>query len=251
MSWCDKLAATPGIGVKLDRMFTPVSALLEPLTPLISRWVDAKTDKPAFSIDTAPDLFGCSLTTLDGYQYTVSPDTLAVEFKYRMRVKPQSAGPPIAEMLSKPLPYTELLPEITARVLELLRLTTTGKPRKLFRIGVITTTLVSMDEAPPGIMRFLKHVSKPWGKSPEFFNIEVTSKLEKRKGTADFDRCIHVLQRQEGSENDLLTIRLDWQRYFGTDRNLSMTSLPELLESAKQDALAYFEDVAQGERFDD
>lgn len=251
MSWCDKLAATPGIGVKLDKSFAPLAALLEPLTPVISRWVDAKTDKPAFSVDTPPDAFSCSLTTYDGYQYVVGPDQLAVEFKYRMRVKPQSAGPPIAEMLSEPLPYTELLPKITERVLELVRLTTTGKPRKLLRIGVITTTLVSMDEAPPGIIRFLNHVSKPWSGSPEFFNIEVTAKLAKRKGTADFDRCIHVLQRQEGSENDLLTIRLDWQRKFGADKNLSMTSLPELLESAKEDALAYFEDVAQGERFDD
>lgn len=251
MSWCDKLAATPGIGIKLDKSFAPVATLLEPLTPVISRWVDANTDKPAFSIDTGPDLFACSLTTLDGYQYVVGPETLAVEFKYRMRVKPQSAGPPIAEMLSKALPYTELLPEITDRVLEVTRLTTAGKQRKLLRIGVITTTLVSIDEAPPGIIRFLKHVSKPWDDSPEFFNIEVTSKLAKRKGTVDFDRCIHVLQRQEGSENDLLTIRLDWQRYFGADRNLSMTSLPDLLESAKEDALAYFEDVAQGERFDD
>lgn len=251
MSWCDKLAATPGIGVKLDKSFAPVSALLEPLTPVISRWVDAKTDKPAFSIDSAPDLFACSLTTLDGYQYILNPESLAVEFKYRMRVKPQSAGPPIAEMLSKPLPYTELLPEITDRLLELVQLSALSKPRKLLRIGIIATTLVGMDEAPPGILRFLKHVSNPWGTSPEFFNIDVTARLAKRKGTVDFDRCIHSLQKQEGSDNDLLTIRLDWQRYFGAERTLSMTSLPELLSAAKEDALAYFEEVAQGERFDD
>jgi hypothetical protein len=251
VTWCDKLAATPGIGVLLNKSFAPVASLLEPLAPVVSRWVDKDNDRPAFSID-GQDAFGGSLTTFDGYQYVVGPEQFAVEFKHRMRLKPQSAGPPIAEMLSKPLPYTELFPQITERLLEMLRLVITAKQsRKLLRIGIITTTYVALDDAPPGIRRFLKHVTKPWGIEPEFFNIDVTAKLAKGKNTAKFDRCLHLLQRLENSDNDLLLIRLDWQRYFEPDKTFSASSLPDLIEAARRDALAYFEDIGQGERFDD
>jgi hypothetical protein len=247
VSWCDKLASTPGIGIKLDKSFGPIATMLEPLTPIISTWVDK--DKAAFSVDHQ-DLFNCTLTTFDGYQYIMGPEQLSVEFKHRLRLKAQSAGPPSAELLSRPLPYTDLLPQVGKKLLVLTELVTTDRPRKLSRIGVISTTVVSEDEVPPGIARFLKHVAKPWKTSLEYFNMEVTTKLAKVKGTARYDRCIHVISKPDDREN-LVTIRLDWQRYFDEGKALSMTALPELLVTAQKDALAYFEDIGEGERFDD
>jgi hypothetical protein len=235
--------------VKLDKSFAPVAAILDPLTAMISKWVDTERDTPAFTVEQQ-DLFSCVLTTFDGYQYTLGPELLAVEFQHRLRLQPRSAGPPVAEMLSKPQPYTTLLPRIAERLVELVRLVTTGKHRQLQRVGVISTTVVSQDEAPPGISRFLKHVGKPWGTQLEFFNIGITTKLPKVKGTVNFDRCHHGVAKQEHGDG-LTTIRLDWQRYLEAEKNLSMTSLPELLKGAQRDALAYFEDIGQGARFDD
>lgn len=248
MSWCDKLASTPGIGVKLDKSFAPVAALLEPLTPIVSTWVNKENDQATFSIEHQ-DLFGCVLSNNEGYQYNIGPEALVLEYRHRLRFRPRSGGPPTAELLSKPQPYTELLPQITAKLLEVVRLVTAGKPRKLQRIGVISTTVVGEDEVPPGIGRFLKYVRRPWDAEVDSFNIEITPRLPKQKGTSRYDRCIHQISKPEDNEG-LVTIRLDWQRYFDGDRSLSMTTLPELLETAKKDALEYFEDIGEGERFD-
>ena len=247
MTWCDKLASTPGIGVMLDKLYTPLEGLLGPLTPIISQWVDR--DKQAFTVDAAPDPFNCTLTTFDGYQYSVGPEIFAVEFRHRIRFRPQSAGPPSAELLSKPAPYTELLEQITTRFIDLLRLVTEGKVRKLRRIGIISTTAVNENEVPPGILRFIKYVAKPWETSADAYNIELTTKLPKLRTTVVYDRCLHSFTKSEDNEG-LVNIRLDWQRYLD-DRNFSLASLPGLLETAKRDALAYFEELAEGVRFDE
>lgn len=248
MSWCDKLASTPAVGVRLDKVYAPVSALLEPLTSIVSTWIDQERDRAAFTVDHH-DPFSCTLSTFDGYSYILGPEQLTVEFKHRLRFRPQSAGPPTAELLSKPRPYTEMLPEVTKKLLELVELVTAGKARKLLRIGLVSTTLVSEQEVPPGIARFLKHVAKPWGTTPDFFNIELTAKLPQVKGAGHQDRCVHAITEPEHGDG-LVTIRLDWQRSLDGAKGLSMASLPGLISSSQEAALAYFEDIAEGERFD-
>jgi len=223
--------------------------LLEPLTPIVSAWIEKDKDRPAFSVDHQ-DVYNATLTTFDGYQYLIGPEILAVEFRHRLRVRPQSAGPPTAELLSKPAPYSELLVETTNRLLDMVRLTMTGEQRKLLRIGVVSTTLVSEGDVPPGIVRFLKRVAKPWNTSLDAFSVDVTTKLPKVKSTARYDRCIHQFTKPEDNEG-LVTIKLDWQRLFDEEKRLSITVLPALLASAKNDALDYFEDIGEGGRFDE
>lgn len=250
MSWCDKLASTPALGVRLDKRFAPIGKLLEPLTPIVSTWIDKENDRPGFTIDPPQDLFSGNLTTLDGFHYIFGYETFAVEFQHRMRFRTQSAGPPTAELLSKPAPYTDVLEDVTKRLLDMLSLVTAGMTRKLLRIGVVSTTVVSEDEMPPGVRRFIRYVAKPWDASLDHFNIDVTSMLPKVKHTAHFDRCTHLITKPENGE-PLVTIRLDWQRFLPEDRTLSSKSLPELVEHAKADALAYFEDIGEGARFDE
>jgi hypothetical protein len=248
VSWCDKLASSPAIGVRLDKVYAPVSSLLDPLTPVVSTWVDKERDQAAFTVDHQ-DQFACTLQTLDGFSYLLGPEQLTVDFKHRLRFRAQSAGPPTAELMSKPRPYSEVLEEVTKKLLQMVELVTASKVRKLLRIGVVSTTLVSEDEIPPGILRFLKHVTKPWTSSADSYNFELTTKLPKGKGDSHQDRCIHALTKAENGEG-LVTIRLDYQRVFEAGKGLSMSSLPGLISDSKKAALSYFEDVAQGERFD-
>jgi hypothetical protein len=252
VSWCDKLASTPGLGVRLDKLYAPISTLLEPLTPVVSTWIDRVNDRPAFTIDQPQDLFSGNLTTIDGFRYVFGYETFAVEFQHRMRFRAQSAGPPTAELMSKPAPYSDLLNNVTERLLEMMRLVTNAATvkRKLLRIGVTSTTVVTEDEMPPGIKRFVKHVAKPWDTSLDSFHVDVTAKLPNGKNTTRFDRCTHVVTKPEDSEG-LTTIRLDWQRFLTEDRTLSMGTLSDLIEQAKTDALVYFEDIGEGARFDE
>jgi hypothetical protein len=247
ISWCDKLASTPGIGITLDWMFTPSVSFLEAIKPITCNWVDK--NKQTFTIDHQ-DAFVLSLTSMDGFNYQFSSSQIYCEFRHRARFRQQSAGPPTAEMLSKPLPFTQLLPEISKRVADATRYVIASSARKLQKVGVVATTIVTAEQAPPGIGRFIGYVGRPWRTSPDAFTIDVTSKLPKRKKDDFQDRCQHTISKAENNE-DLINIRLDYQRDFDIPRDLSIALLDGILQKVRADALSYFEDIGQGDRFDE
>ena len=246
MSWCDKLASTPGAGIMLDRLYGPGSSMLNGVAPLMSQWVDG--DKPAFTVDQQ-DMFGFAVSNFDGYTYLANSEWLTVEFKHHLRLRGQSAGPPVAEMLSKPQPYTALLSEVLRRVNEFSELAVSAG-RKLKRIGILSTTFVDVEEIPPGLRRFLEHTAAPWGTTLDNFNIDITVKLPRTKAMNHRDRCQHQLTKRE-EDGGLMTIRLDYQRLFDAERPLSSLTIENLLKEVRDDALAYFEDMAEGVRFDE
>jgi hypothetical protein len=49
LSWCDKLASTPGAGLKLDYHFVSADALINALSPVLDRMVEG--DKPKFTMN--------------------------------------------------------------------------------------------------------------------------------------------------------------------------------------------------------
>jgi hypothetical protein len=220
--------------------------MLSGFAPLLSTWVDG--EKPAFTVDQQ-DIFGFAITNFDGFTYVANSEWLSVEFRHRMRLRGQSAGPPVAEMLSKPQPYTELLPEVLRRVAEFSTLAVSAN-RKLKRIGVLSTTFVDFEELPPGLRRLLDHVAGPWQNALDFFNIDVTAKLPRTKAMNYQDRCQHQLTKRE-EDGGLMTVRLDYHRIYNTERPLSAIQLETLFKAVREDALAYFEDIAEGERFDE
>src|SRR6267378_4324981 len=110
MSWCDKLASTPSVGLKFDHHFAPSSQILEVLKPILDPLVDG--EKVKFVINKQ-DPFTIELTTEDGFHYGIESSRVWIDFQHRMRVKPSSGGPPIAELLSRPAPFSELLPDVS------------------------------------------------------------------------------------------------------------------------------------------
>jgi len=242
------LASTPGVGITLDDLFAPSSALLAALTPISSKWVEK--EKPAFVIE-GQDPFTVALTTFDGFHYGLNQRQIYVEFRHRVKLEPQSAGPPIAVMVSKPMPFTRLLPEVQERLVEAAGLVVGGTERLLHRVGVVCSTTVLEEEAPPGIVRFLDYIQQPWGVTADAYAIDVTSKLpiKDKKKSGILDRCQHAVSKQEFGDG-LVNIKLDWQRRFDPPLKLSVKLLGDILDEAQEDALDYFEDVGQGDRFD-
>jgi len=203
--------------------------------------------KQGFTIERH-ESFRVQLVTDDGFQYYFDQERMFVEFKHRMRVKAQSGGPPIAELMSRPRPFTELLPEVTGRVIEAAELVNGVKPRALNRIGVVSTTSVSGPEAPPGIRRLITYLGKPWANDLEYFDFNVAGVIAK---TEEFtDRCIHSLARPEDTEQ-LMSIKFDWQRTFAITKFATADMLKKMAAAAGKSALAYFEDIGEGRRFDD
>lgn len=243
-SWLDRLATTPGLGLRLEPRARPSESLLTALGPVLDKQFIG--DRQGFAME-AQDSFSVQFITDDGFFYGVDPHRVWVEFRHRIRAKVQSAAPPTTEVLSKPSPFSQLMPAIAGRVVEATKLLN-EKPggRKLDRIGVIANTVVREDEAPPGFVQFIKHVSQPWSAVDEY-DIRVVGEVahtaERR------DRCVHRIQRLEGGEG-LVSIMLDWQRSYTDGRTLDVGGLPGLLDRAQKDAIEYFEELAGGGRFD-
>ena len=245
MSWCDKLASTPTVGMQFNHHFASSGSILDALTPILDKLVDSK--KAIFSINQQ-DSFGLQLTTEDGFQYLINTTSISVGFVHRLKLKNQSAGYPTVEMISKPQPFTALLPVVSDRLVEVAALIIEPRSRSLQQIGIVTSTMVDEGEAPPGILKFIKYVTKPWKSGLDAYGFQIVSQLGQHPG--GYDRCIHDVAKPEDGD-DLATLKFDWQRKFDTRTPISSSErLTTLLANAQKDALRYFEELAEGNRFD-
>src|SRR5690348_2365954 len=93
-SWCDKLASVPTIGLKLVPHFASTDSLIDAVSPILDR--NMKGDQPTFQV-TQQSTFEAQFQTDDGFHYFIDPAKCVISFRHRMRTRPQSAGPPIAE----------------------------------------------------------------------------------------------------------------------------------------------------------
>src|ERR1700723_2078018 len=107
MSWCDKLASVPTVGLTLDFHFAPGESLLASLSPVLDKLVEK--NKAAFDIEKL-EAFAISVNTHDGFKYGIEPSKISIAFNHRMRPKVVSGGPPVMELLTQPRPFSQLLP---------------------------------------------------------------------------------------------------------------------------------------------
>ncbi len=96
--------------------------------------------------------------------------------------------------------------------------------------------------------RFVHYIGRPWCGLVEQYTFHITADLGKTD--AWFDRCAHVVSKPEDPDQ-LLTLRFDWHRTFITGREATHESMQEALKRAEVDSMAYFEDLAEGSRFDE
>lgn len=245
MSWCDKLASTPTVGFAFDAHTAPSATLLAALAPVFDKWVDG--DKLEFTVDGL-EPYAATITSNSGFRYSVNHSQLSVEFIHRLKMRPTSAGPPVAELTSTPMPFTTLLPDVSTRLIEATMLLPEVKTRKLLRVGVVSSTGVDEDLMPPGILRFINYIGRPWQGSVGSYNIQISTELGKSSGRTD--KCVHFLVKTDNPDQ-LPLIKFDWQRWFDPGRAIHPDSLTEILRDAIASAMAYLEDLAEGSRFDE
>jgi hypothetical protein len=244
-TWCDKLAATPAFGFKLDTHFASGASILSALSPILDPLIDDEVQK--FTLDqNAP--FEISFTTEDGFKYGANHNRVHVTFVYRMKTRIVSGSPPVMEMLSRPAPYSELLPIVTNKAIEATLHVPSPKARKVRRVGVVAAVAVDAEDLPPGIASFLKYMGRPWGDMVDGFQIQITSQLAQDRELSD--RCVHTLTRSE-IPGEPTFVTFDWQRTFTEGQLLTKQSLTALSEKAKVAALEYFEELAEGNIFDE
>ncbi len=248
MSWCDKLASTPAAGFKMDWHFASTSAITQAMTPILDQLIE--DNKPKFSLN-AVDQFNASIAGEDGFTYGIDPAGVNVTFQHRMKAKQVSGGPPVMEMISRPMPFTQLLPDVFDRLINAtLLVPNPNKSRRINRVGIVSTTVVAEDELPPGIAMFVDYMSRPWATKAKSFHFQITTEVGKDMQATWTDYCTHVAAKQEGAD-DLVVLSFDWHRTFETGKAINEDSLKDILRKAKLSALDYFESLGEGSQFDE
>ncbi len=245
-SWCDKLASTPGVGFLLNTHFVPFDTLLNAFSSVLDR--ASETEAKDTTVDQPATFFATGFTTHDGFKYAMDQSKVSVTFNHRLKFQNVSGGPPIMEMLSKPLPYTTLLPAVAKRLVEATLLMPEAKKRVVERVGVISTTPIAMEDVPPGIKRLIEYVGRPWKGLIDSCNLVINAQLASTSEVTE--RCIHTVTIPEEKEQ-LLTLQFDWQRKFKTPWTISQSNLERILDEAQKRSLQYFEELAEGSRFDE
>ena len=152
------------------------------------------------------------------------------------------------EMLSKPMPYTQLLPTVCERLTEVTLLMPDANKRTINRVGIMSTTPIAEEDVPPGIKRLLEYIGRPWKGRFENYNINLNMVISESTGAKV--RCAHNIIKPEESDQ-LMTLQFDWQRIFDTPWAVSKANCQRITEGAQKDALKYFEELAEGSRFDE
>jgi len=247
--WCDKLASTPAVGFALDPHLAPTSSILAALAPVLEEWVVRDTDKVEFTVDRTADPFSLQITSNTGFLYAITHSRIWVEFIHKMKLRPTSGGPPIAELTSQPLPFTVLMPEISRRLIEATMLLPNIGTRNVRRIGIVSTTVLDEATMPPGIARFVRYMSRPWQGAVENYQFMIASELS--RGSQSVDKCIHTVLKSDDAEQ-LPVLKFDWQRWFDPPSHpVRKESITTLLRNAEDTAMTYFEELAEGNRFDE
>ena len=94
----------------------------------------------------------------------------------------------------------------------------------------------------------MEYFGRPWGGILDSFNFMIAAQITETTETRD--RCVHTIIKQE-EPDQLLTILFDWQRTFNTGWQITKSNLERVTNDAQKDALKYFEDLAEGSRFDE
>jgi hypothetical protein len=233
------------VGITLSSHFVTSTALLDAFSPILDK--HEERDKPAFTIDES-DNFSVTFNTLDGYKFGADHRRVHVTFNHRLRAKNASGGVPTMEMLSEPLPYTQLLAKTLSKLADAALLLPKHEDRSITRVGIVSTTVVAEDLIPPGIEKMLRWMGKPWGKLTDAFSIQLTAEIDSKPGWTD--RCVHTLLRTEHAE-DLLTLIFDFQRTYKIGKPVQRDAMNEIFEETQKSALRYLEDLAEGNRFDE
>jgi hypothetical protein len=221
----------PTVGFKMEPHFLSSDAIIDRLSPIEQQ-----------------DSFGFTFAADNGFRYAIGPQKITVNFVHRMKARPMSGGPPVMELITTPQPYTKLLKETSDLLVEAVTLISQGRPRQIERVGVITQTAVAEDEIPPGFNRLIDYLGRPWKNRVPYLNLAVCGELGETANSSD--RCIHSVTKPE-DETKLFTLQLDWQRTFAPGRLGTTASLSDIVNEAEKHALQYFEDVAEGNRFDE
>ncbi len=244
MTWCDKLASQPTVGLQLDPFYCGNETILTNMAGLVATW--GTPEKPEFSTEV-PDIFRLNIQRENGFLLSFDSSRASVQFQHRMMLKHVSGGSPTAQLISSEKVFTSLMADAAEMLVDAtLRLPEINR-RNVRRIGIQSITIVSIEDLPPGLIRLLEYVTRPFGGTVNGLNFTIISELGENESHSD--RCIHAISKPDDEEG-LITLRLDWQRTLKKPILANKGNIERHYSAARDSAIDYFEELAVGDAFD-
>lgn len=245
LSWCDKLAAVPSVGFFYAPHFVSGDRIIDAIAPMLDKWTVG--DKPDFTL-SQPEPLKIEVQRNNGFTYSFEPTRTSIAYQHRIKFRNVSGGRPVAELISSPQPYSQLLDEAIADIVELALILPMAKKRSVKTIGIVSSTHADEKDIPPGIRKMIRYLSKPWNSKLDAYLFTIVAKIDETKDHSD--RCIYTMNRSE-DEDQIPNFKFDWQRKYSNPVAVEKDMLLREMHRNKKAALEYFETLAVGDAFDD
>lgn len=229
MSWIDKVASAPAVGLEFEAWFRSRDGLVEALNPLFAE-LDQAGEGLMFQ-DLGPMALRVELSR--GLRLTVDLKSIIVSAT-------QSEAAFGAEGT-----HAEALGEACGIAAQMAELLFKNEYRGLRRAGFVADCRVPSEAPPPGVEAWLAALARPWGER-ELELVDGQFAVELASGENYRDRCHHRLG-WEKSLTDQFGVRLDWQRLYDPADGLRGKDVGARLETLSALALMYLEQFGAGE----
>lgn len=238
MLWLDSCLSTPLIGIRLIPNFDVAFKYKDFILPVV------KAKFKSYGIRFLKDnQLGFIIETEEGYTFKFLHDNLIIDFKYQMKEtkepgKLPSVSSGAIQEFSKTL---EKLKDYTTAFWQAI-----NKPEAMEtpRLGLAAYCNLAQSDMPPGLKKFLAHLSSPWSSPLLGMNGALTLEIGKKENFKDV--CIHTFNFSEDGDQTEVDFRLDFQRRFDSPIKISPTSFKATLDSFTKEALDYFEKFGKG-----
>ena len=246
MIWLDTLLAVPVVGI---RMIPDFKELFE-FQKRIGNFLDyLKKDKELEkgNIDIRPkEIWGYSISVLKtGFSFTLTPKDIIGQYSYEIKEVTRPGSLPTFEP-PETIAYSQLLEKTLTYVQVFLALIKDLKGFQFDRIGIVANVGSDKESFPPGVLRWLEHLSKPWGTLTKSESL-LLANLQENNEAQYRDQCHHVVKFDDTTPEVGVRITLDWQRVFEIPISMSdIEVLPRTLLSCKDEARKYFQNFGEG-----
>lgn len=239
--WLDGIKAVPTIGILTVNSFETAFTWLARLKPLLQRW---QHDHGVQEVD-AEDSKVLKIQREDGLIVTLSSTTILVGWRYFTETRDKGgANLPQLEVKTAIRPFQNMLADLLPVLKDVLGELYKDGSRQVRRIGIVAEGGMDRDALPPGVDTYVRFLGSIWSGDGVDLNGYITASLGE---TDEFsDRCHHFINKVS-SEEDMVPIKLDWQRTFAKTRSPSINKLVESVEVCSSAASTYFDKFGLGD----
>lgn len=243
LTWLDRTLAAPTIGLLLEPHLVHSGEYAKALMPSLQKWA---SELPKLEVVSA-NPFSFQATHGPGFQYRFDHENLVAQFSYRAEMKDTPGGAPIVHLPGGVRPYSDLIAEMLVEVGGLiLLLQQAGIRQRVRRIGIVADVRLNGTALPPGVERYVAHLTRPWGGRLQKCQTDLLATVA--EAPAHVDRCHHRYDATVDRGDDV-RLTLDWQRFYGESVSLphGKEKLASYLAEAAKDASNYFSRFAEGD----